>query len=185
MTELCELAKKWGTDKLNHDYTPYYHELFKDRRQTTKKVLEIGIGNADDMGPEYHTTGASLFMWEEYFPNADIYALDIDPATLINKGRIHSFQCNQAGEASLKRAATLVGNDFDLIVDDGSHVPRHQNMTARIFVPLLASDGIYIIEDVWWAPGTQFGPDEFQFKYEQKVFNGRTIGDDRLIVIRP
>src|SRR5208337_3863139 len=113
MTELCELAKKWGTDKVgNHSYTPYYHSLFEGRRAEIKKVLEIGIGNDDDMGTEYRA-GASIFMWEEYFPNADIYALDILPEALINKGRIRSYQCNQGSAASLRQAMAFLGNGFD------------------------------------------------------------------------
>lgn len=43
MTELCELAYKYGTDKcpqIKHFYTPYYYKLFKDRRLSVKKVLE-------------------------------------------------------------------------------------------------------------------------------------------------
>jgi hypothetical protein len=152
-TELCKLATKYVTDKWNyHHYTPHYHNLFKDRRNEVKKVLEIGIGDAAMAA--WHSTwdykpGASLRMWEEYFPNAEIYALDIDPTVLINQGRIHSLLCDQGSEESLRNALPWLGKDFDFIVDDGSHALPHQALSVYMLVPLLAPNGIYVIEDVW------------------------------------
>src|SRR5208282_349396 len=104
-TELCKLAVKWCSDKtvtIRHDYTPYYHELLRER--DIKKVLEIGIGYPELMdahNPGYKA-GASLFMWQEYFPEAEIYALDIKSDILINEGRIKSFLCDQSDEVSLR-----------------------------------------------------------------------------------
>jgi len=119
------LAKKWGTDKGvgGIDLASHYYELFKNRRQDVRKVLEIGIGHEGCMGSGYRT-GASLFMWEEFFPNADIYALDNMTEILINQGRIHSRWCDQGSEESLKQVMPFLGRDFDLIVDDGSHIPN-------------------------------------------------------------
>jgi hypothetical protein len=156
-TELCELAKKHGTDKGEfHRYTPHYHELFKDRRNEVKKVLEIGIGDVPGMSntvPNY-VPGASLRMWAEYFPNAEIYALDNMANLLINEGRIHSFCADQGDERSMRRILPELGTDFDLIVDDGSHAPEHQVSSAKILIPLLAVHGVYVIEDAWIYPST-------------------------------
>lgn len=145
MTELCQLAEKWGTDKapringkLAHGYTPYYHQLFGDRILTIRKVLEIGID-----------VGRSLFMWQEYFPVADIYGVDADPGRLITGGRIQSFLCDQGDLESLRRIKEQAGADFDLILDDGSHDPIHQILSAKVLVPLLRTGGVYIIEDVF------------------------------------
>ena len=113
-----------------------------------KKLWVTDVGHfADHTGKEY-TPGASLFMWEAYFPNADIYALDIDPSVLVNQGRIRSFQCDQGDGGSLLNVLPYLGHGFDFIVDDGSHIPEHQVKTARTFFPLLASGGIYAIEDI-------------------------------------
>ena len=52
LTELCHLAIKYGTDRhplSKHSYTPYYFNLFKDKRQSVKKVLEIGVGNGKNI----------------------------------------------------------------------------------------------------------------------------------------
>ena len=32
MSELCNLAIKYGTDKVNHGYTLYYNELFQKNK---------------------------------------------------------------------------------------------------------------------------------------------------------
>ena len=138
-TELCKLAVHYMTDKAprtGHAYTPFYHDLLKDRR-SAKKVLEIGID-----------LGRSLFMWRDYFPDATIYGLDWDASRLINEGRIQSYLCNQGDVWQLESAVTWAGSNFDLILDDGSHDPVHQVLTALILVPILAPNGIYIIEDM-------------------------------------
>ena len=154
---LCEIGAIWGTDKHDPVHFPpdgdlasFYHGLLQDRRDTTYKVLEIGIGTMAAMAHtgKTYTPGASLLMWETYFPHADIYALDIDPSVLINQGRIISFQCDQGDVAQLHNIRTVLGSRFDFIVDDGSHLPEHQVLTANAFMPLLNLDGIYAIEDI-------------------------------------
>jgi demethylmacrocin O-methyltransferase len=161
MNELCTLGAKHRTDKHNAknfpeegDLTSVYHGLLKDRKDDVRKVLEIGIGHTVAgregwMGTidDYHA-GASLFMWEEYFPNAEIFALDIVVEALINQGRIRSFWCDQSSESSLREIIPTLGSDFDLIIDDGSHMVDHQILTANTFMPLLGSNGIYVIEDI-------------------------------------
>jgi hypothetical protein len=153
MTELCELAIKWTTDKALF-YTPFYHELLKDRRDI-KKVLEFGIGypeamldSLSRMNQSRYIIGASLFMWQEYFPEAQIYAFDNKPEIFINEGRIKSFYCDQSGKESFKEAINNIGGDFDLIIEDGSHVREHQILSMQMLMPLLKDDGIYIMEDI-------------------------------------
>lgn len=188
MTILCEIARKWYTDKTkttenvySHNYTPYYHELLKEKRNASK-VLEIGLGWSGLMHSNYRC-GGSLFMWQDYFPEAQIYGLDIRADTLVNEDRIRSFQCDQGDGLSLKRSAELIGCDFDLIVDDGSHIPEHQVLTAKAFVSLLAPGGIYVIEDVH-TPELQSVLDNLGFRYEVIEVENKTLSDDRLIVIR-
>lgn len=183
-TPLCDLALKWGTDKAgSHEYTEFYYDLFKDKREGVKKVLEIGIGRPESMWKGYRT-GASLYMWQEFFHNAEIYALDIVKEILINEGRIHSFYCDQSNEESLKEALRLVGNDFDLILDDGSHVPRHQILTAQILSPALSKDGVYIIEDlVGIEPNVIVDEISKDFTCQVKVCPSRR-GQEKVVVIR-
>ena len=153
MTELCELAEKYGSDKcpkINHSYTPYYYELFSPIRNKVKKVLEIGIG--DDVYrnrlKEFNPIlGGSLKMWKDFFPNAQIYGVDIDPKTMFTAERIETIICDQADPEALKELIKKIG-DVDIVIDDGSHQPQHQVISCRTLMPLLPKDVIYIIEDV-------------------------------------
>jgi hypothetical protein len=121
-----------------HNYTPFYHQLLGDKRENIQRVLEIGIN-----------AGSSLRMWEEYFPRASIYGIDIRPETLINEGRIHSFLADAGNGASIENALWQMGNPkFDLIVDDGSHELHHQVFSCNALMPSLREDGLYIIEDM-------------------------------------
>lgn len=140
-TDLCILSELYGTDKrpepLGHGYTHYYHALLDRRRESIRKVVEIGI----DMG-------ASLRMWRDYFPSATVYGLDCDRNKLITEERIESYLCDQSIADSLQDISFRIGSNIDFMVDDGSHETGHQIMSAMAYVPLLAKGGIYVIEDV-------------------------------------
>lgn len=146
-TPLCDLARKYACDKggdhflagqVCHNYTPVYHALLENRREEMRVVLEIGVNK-----------GSSLRMWEEYFPNAAIIGIDIDPACLFNEGRIRCFEADQSSGPSLARALAHAGPyQYGLIVDDGSHQISHQMTTMKSLLPYLSKDGLYVIEDM-------------------------------------
>jgi hypothetical protein len=87
-------------------------------------------------------------MWAEYFPQAQVYGLDVRPSTLINEGRIHSFVCDQSKPEQLCKALTDHRIEPDLVVDDGSHLWSHQISTYRALYPLLKAGVVYIVEDL-------------------------------------
>jgi hypothetical protein len=176
--QLAPIAAKYGSDKCSwHSYGRVYDNLFIEGK-TIRKVLEIGIGYKGLLAESY-PNAASLFMWEEYFPDAEIYGLDIREDALINEGRIHSHVCDQSSVSSLLAARQAVGGGFDLIVDDGSHKPEHQILSAAVLWPCVAPGGRYVIEDVWdaaeVAPFLPFAHEIIELKI------GR-VRDDRLIV---
>ena len=140
---LCRLARKYGTDKGGrhlfagdtcHNYTPTYWMLLEAKRDTAKNVLEIGVH-----------TGASLRMWEEFFPYARIIGLDKNQECFFSTARISCRWVDQSNPGDLGLIHT---HEYDLIVDDGSHEPEHQILSARTLMPYLAEDGIYVIEDL-------------------------------------
>jgi hypothetical protein len=194
LTPLCDLAIKYRTDKVGvfmHHYTPVYHQLFKDKRDTVSKVLEIGIGYDNKAGMEHiqnYKGGASLRMWEEYFYNAIIFGADINVTGFINSGRIRSFYVDQSNQASLINLSKEVGTDFDIIIDDGSHKPDHYILTAKTLLFSLKKDGVYIIEDVHYAfidriireLGDQYNVEIVRLN----PANEKTLVDDNLAIIR-
>jgi hypothetical protein len=153
MTPLCELSRKYGTDKggvmeptpnhranLFHDYTPIYYDLMKDWASEAWNILEVGIAE-----------GRSARMWAEFFPNARIFCFDIEDKavdSVLGENRIHPISCDQSKIKSLKKALKNTGVDkFDYIIDDGSHVFNHQVTTMAVLLPALRPQGIYFIED--------------------------------------
>jgi hypothetical protein len=142
---LCELAEKHGTNKAEYGYTPIYEAMLKPR--TINRILEIGIGAPGlSGGPSKHA--ASLKMWEEFFPLAEIFAMDVRTEILINQGRIHSLWADVGDSATLVHAAEMMGGNFDLIIDDAVHEPGPQINALLTLLPFMAPKGLYAIEDV-------------------------------------
>jgi len=152
LTPLCKLAYKYKTDKcpqIAHHYTPFYYELLKDRRESVKKVLELGIGYITvrniKMG---YIIGSSLYMWRDFFPNAQIYGIDIVPTSIFQDDRIETFLYDETKKEDLEDLIKKTGSDIDLLVDDGSHKTDDQIFAAKTLMPLLDKGVTYIIEDV-------------------------------------
>lgn len=184
MERLTELAKFYGTDKaFYHSYTDFYAELFRGR--TVRRLLEIGIGTKEcmsHMGSGYKP-GASLRMWRDYFPTAEIYGFDIDPSVLFREERIHTYLADYRNRDSLcwamQQADALV---FDIIIEDGFHDPWDQMYCANSMIPFLASGGTYVVEDV--RAGAR-GMVQAGILYPSRVveFDTARIPDDRLILV--
>jgi hypothetical protein len=140
MTPLCELALKYGTDKYPW-YTLFYEALLRDRRNSIARVLEIGIGTPEAMAhvPGYRP-GASLRMWRDYFPNAEIFGVDIDERALFSEDRIKTVWGSQDQVQSV--------GGVDLVIDDASHCPEDQINSASVLFPQLKPGSLYIIEDI-------------------------------------
>jgi len=153
ITPLCKLAYKYGADKcpqVAHPYTQFYYELFKDRRKSIKKVLEIGVGTKSYMHyhPKHYVTGASLRMWRDFFPNAQIYGADILPEAMFEDERIETFLCDQTKKEDLEKLIEKTGSDIDIFIDDALHSKTTQANLCVMVMPMLQKNVIYIIEDV-------------------------------------
>lgn len=193
-TPLCEIAYKYGTDKcpnIKHTYTLYYYQLLKDKRESIKKVLEVGIGYYenirygehtwdDNLKRKYHK-GASLKMWRDYLPNAQIYGADIQEDCMFTDDRIKTFVCDQSNKRSVEKLIANTGSDIDLFIDDGSHTSRNQIRLAQFALPLLDEGVIYIVEDVTEVDRVL---SFFSNDYDTTHVKGRKHKDDNLIVIR-
>lgn len=149
-TDLCRIAMKYTTDKCFirkwHSYTEVYDHYLSNRRQSCRQLLEMGIGVPSCMGENYQI-GASLFMWRDYFPNAHIQAIDLDEEAMVHGvSRITTRICNQIDAQSLLKIFSA--DQFDVILDDGSHQPEHQIESFKILWPKVATHGFYLIEDI-------------------------------------
>ena len=150
---LTRIAILRGTDKWGaHFYTPVYHELFEHLRGLPIRLLEIGVGGHDSR----LTGGASLRMWADYFPHARIVGIDIAEKQLPRHARITVLRGGQEDGEFLTRVAAEHG-PFDIVIDDGSHVPAHVRASFDVLFPLLSDAGFYVVEDVQTAFWPRFG----------------------------
>lgn len=160
-TELCELFNKYHSDKcpkVGHSYSPHYYDLLKDGKNTFLNVLEIGIGNNELMRPLYgekYVIGGSLKAFKDFFINANIFGVDIREDVLFSDERITCFYTDQSNSDELHKTINKIkkiNNDenlnFDLIIDDGSHIVDHMILSVKTLGIYLKSNGIYIIEDI-------------------------------------
>jgi len=194
MSDLCELAIKYNVDKcpaVYHTYTPHYHTLLNPMRNTAGVVVEIGVGNIPLMqgacGLNYRV-GASLFMWRDYFPNANIVGCDILPESMFNdQERIETHIVDQSDANSLTAFRETLKSKYtevDVILDDGSHVEVHQTLSFRILWDLLKNGGIYIIEDTFESSIERFINLRLPNAEVAQVYHGKKVGDDNFVAFR-
>ncbi len=147
------LATLYGTDKWGeHWYAAHYQRHFQRFRRKRIVLLEIGIGGYDD--PQ--KGGGSLRMWRRYFPKATIVGLDYHDKSPHAERRIRIYRGDQSDEAVLRRIVEEVGRP-DIVIDDGSHLNPHVIKSFEVLFPLLADDGMYVIEDTQTAYWPDFG----------------------------
>jgi hypothetical protein len=89
-------------------------------------------------------------MWRDYFPDCDIHILDLflNPEFVSAKWcRENFFVPHQGDQGNLKVLADI-HNQFQVIIDDGSHRADHQLISFKhLFINSLVSGGVYAIED--------------------------------------
>jgi hypothetical protein len=146
---LQELGVKYGTDKSDviHSYNgisylDIYDKHFFNIRNEVEVVVEIGVLN-----------GKSLLMWQEYFPNAIIYGIDIDPRCKeYENDRIKILIGDQNDKKFLNYVKDTIG-EYDILIDDGSHINTHQILTFNVLYDSLSRGGYYVIEDLRMSYG--------------------------------
>ena len=148
--ELEKLLNKYGSDKANrHNYHIFYSTLFENTNEV-KNILEVGLGTnnkniVSTMG-KHGNPGASLKAFRDYFSNANIYGADIDKSILFNDIRIKTFYFNQLDTYSHEN----INFDFkfDLIIDDGLHMPIANIRTINFALSKITDTGYLVIEDI-------------------------------------
>jgi hypothetical protein len=134
---LEKLGVKYAPTKQQHDYLVYYWLHFRDIRDQVRNVLEIGV-----------QTDRSMRMWEEFFPNATIHGIDIDPQCKQFEGNRRRVHIGDQGDAAfLRRVVAHADAPFDIVIDDGSHRVEHQLTSFEVLFPALSEHGIYVVED--------------------------------------
>ena len=145
---LSELAKIYPTDKdFTHNYyDKVYEKYFFPIKNEVKLLCEIGIGGFwKDVN---WVNGNSLKVWRDYFTNSQILGLDIVKHTDIEDlDRINIDWIDQSKKDLVIEYANKL-QDYDIILDDGSHNVYDQQITLAYFFKSLKPGGIYVLEDL-------------------------------------
>jgi len=167
MNTLDEIMLRHGTDKASrhalikgHDYARHYDRLFSNLRDKPIKLAEIGVGG-----------GESIRSWLEYFPNAQVFGVDIvhdtNPYNTPGSKEIDRYafvQGDQSCNVFWNCFKADYGTDFDVLIDDGSHISKDIFTTFQAMWPALKRGGLYFCEDLacsYGGEGTHFTPKGF------------------------
>jgi hypothetical protein len=149
-SEFYKIGNKAGTDKIyHHGYHRFYDKYIK---RDIKKLLEIGIDDCK-----------SVNLWLQYCPEATIYGLDINKEFI--NGKLIVYKGDQSSTGDLEKLVSHTGNDIDVIIDDGSHIPEHQLFSFNKLFSHVKPGGVYIIEDIetsYWKKNGLYG---YQTRY--------------------
>jgi predicted O-methyltransferase YrrM len=118
---------------------PTYIPVFESLSDSTN-VLEIGIG-----------TGPSLNMLAAAFPNATIHGFDVVNSEHwpLSRPQVVTHVGDQENRGDLQKLVEECGNKpFDLILDDGGHTMRQQQISLGYLFKHLKNGGVYILEDL-------------------------------------
>ncbi len=146
-----------------HTYIETYEKLLSSYRREPINFLEIGVAE-----------GYSMRLWREYFTKARLTGID-----LVHPGcNTTGWWFRQADQSSEKELNTVLRDEqFDVIIDDGSHMLEHQIASFKILFPRIKKGGIYIIEDI----GGQSNTPDIDIAILKKEFGDCEVYDFRKI----
>lgn len=146
MSRLTEIGRKYDTDKAtSHGFTEFYSEYVV--QYVNPNILEIGVYQ-----------GASLKMWDEYFGSPLIVGIDIEDKKQYDSKNIKTIVADQGKPEELLKCLDIC-KEYQIMVDDGSHIIGHQISTLANLFPHLSSGGVYFLEDLHTSfIGGQYNP---------------------------
>jgi demethylmacrocin O-methyltransferase len=155
---LDELAQKHRADKASThlDYTRHYEHLFEPLRHQPIRLLEIGV-----------LYGASIRMWLDYFPQAQVFGFDITPRDIgLNDPRFTYVYGDQTKPTDWQNFLQFYDTPWDIIIDDGSHFSDGIITSFQCLWPAVKPGGYYCIEDLMVAYSPVYQKPGFQNQME-------------------
>jgi glycosyltransferase involved in cell wall biosynthesis len=137
-----KVSDKW------HLYLTEYDRLLDSYREQPVRLLEIGIQN-----------GGSLEIWARYFAGAQLLiGCDINPdcARLQYANPAIRVVIGDANATLVQQQILAHTPQFDVIIDDGSHMSGDIVKSFALYFPALVDGGIFIAEDLHCSYWSQF-----------------------------
>jgi len=148
---LDDLFSYYDTDKANfikskkepgHGFSKFYETHLNFFKEKKINILEIG---------SYSGAAAAAFV--KYFPNSEIYCLDINLRNFkYSSKKIHPYGTDVSNKKMMLKFLSKINffdsiKYFDFIIDDGSHIQSDQLIALNFFYKYVSNNGFYIIED--------------------------------------
>jgi hypothetical protein len=136
MKQLTTIGLQTNTDKATyHRFTEIYDDIFS--QYTSPRILEIGVYNF-----------ASIAMYQQYFNNPYIVAMDIDDKSQYVNDSWKFVHGDQTKIEDLAKCVCDESEKFDIILDDGGHTMKQQQITFGFLIDYVKPGGYYILEDL-------------------------------------
>ena len=135
------LTPIFDSDKFEHGLIEEYKSILRPLVYRPVTLLEIGVFK-----------GGSILYWDSYLkhPGSRIIGVDLSVPDIEASDRVFLHECDQNNREGLIRIAKTY-EQFDIIIDDGSHQKKETQTCFETLYPFLKVGGYYVIED--WAVG--------------------------------
>jgi hypothetical protein len=143
-----------------HGYLDFYDKLLP--KVIDGAILEFGVFK-----------GYSIRWLLESFPAARVFGADILPVQpeWPLDPRVTYAKVDQADENAVRELVSSIAN-LDLIIEDGSHFPRHQSICLKHGLAALRPGGVYVLEDIHTShPAHQLYRQEFGSRRGQTAYS--------------
>jgi hypothetical protein len=157
LEELFDRGTGGRCTKWRH-YFEIYERYLARFKGTDCVYLEIGVSQ-----------GGSLDIFREYLGDgARLVGLDVNPdCRQWARDKVDILIGDQADSAFLTEAVIPTG-PFDIIIDDGGHIPDQQLVSFLTLFASLKEGGVYLVEDThstFWlgGQGSRFGINFYDF----------------------
>lgn len=150
MRSFLEISNEKGSDKASrHGFDACYEAHFSSLRDMEISILEIGI-----------QAGASLRLWEEYFPKARIFGIDKEAVCKSHETERSRVFIGMQEDGEFLQSVTDETGELDIVIDDGGHHMWQQQASFSKLLPHVRSGGLYVIEDLEtsYQPPFEGGP---------------------------
>ena len=121
-----------------HGYAKIYEKYLKELKEKNLNIIELG---------SFYGNASAAFYF--YFKNSLIYSADINPDMYLYRSkRLYNFFTDTSSRYSIEKNILKKDIQFDLIIEDASHMLKDQIISLFILFKNLKSGGFFIIEEI-------------------------------------
>ena len=121
-----------------HGYAKIYEKYLQEHKEKNLNIIELG---------SFYGNASAAFYF--YFKNSQIYSADINPDMYLYRSkRLINFFTDTSSRSSIERNILKKNIQFDLIIEDASHMLKDQIISLFILFKNLKSGGFFIVEEI-------------------------------------